>query len=626
MTATLILSAGGESVDFVAGTEFKVGRDGLSLPVPEMIRVVGGDPLLREGQALQARRFGNREIIIRFQAVAQTHDNLTAALQKLQRILNYSVRAQQSGGTLAGGTLQVKLDAQSTAVTFDILDGELRLAGPLNQLLKRQGPYLDNELVLIAKPFARGATVRLENFLLNPGFDVNPGETGRDTGYYITFGAAGVRLERADCTGLVTNGPAQFLAGAWAYPTAATGSEQVIMRAGASWEITWTPDDKKFMLYMTDGASNAVSVTSAKAYNLNEWHHVQALALQMTGTHAQQLLLLVVNRKLAGVIQHTLGNLVPSGKFVIGAQDNDTRHFAGRISGAYVLLRNIWPWQLRFLFDYGMRSLIRGTAGDLTGTPPGADYWDLEDAEYGGVWVFDESSGNLADSGPGGRTLTLVGSPTFTRNTRTPAGWTQIGGVAATAWSTLDGSVRKYGPFSYYMHKTTTFTVTPQIEQVVTIPAYKQGASANRDWEFVFWAQPLADGTADSVQVTVTGDDSGALIDVTLNLAAGMKQYGVKFTAGAADTQLTIRFGYVSTTTAMDVYIANLMLLPGSPFGLSTTLGQLATETPWISSRFMISNPQFLGADIGRSRTLKIHGLPGDEPLATRVYVESPSS
>lgn len=623
MTTTLTLTGGTESIDFISGSEFKLVQDGLGLPPPELLRVMGGDPLLAEGRSLQARRFGNREISIRFKSLSATHNALAASLGKLQRILNYAVRAQQSQGIMAQATLQLKLDTQSNVITFDILDGEIKLSGPLNEILRRQGPFLENEIVLEAKPYARGATVRLENFLINPGFDINPAETGRDTGYYITFGSAGQRLERANITGLSNSDRAQFLAGTWAYPKGTSGDEQVIMKVGGVWEVTFRPDDRRYRFRMADAASNIALVTSSQTYNINEWHHVQCLALQIEGAFPQQLLMLVINRKLAGVMRHTLGTLLTTGKFVLGADESDTRWFNGRISGAYILVKNIWPWQLRFLFDHGMRSLVRGTAGDASGTPPGSDYWDLTDAEYGGVWVFDQSSGDILDSGPNGRTLTLVGSPTYTQNQRQPKGWT-VSGTGGTVFLSIVNSPRKYGPFSLYIHKTTALTF-PIIQQTVTIPSYKRGTGANLDWEFSFWAQPLADGTADFVHVRVQGDVGGTYIDTDLDLLAGMNQYGCKITANVADTTLTVSFRYKGSTTAMDLYIANTMLLPGSPFGLGTSLAQLTTPTPWISSRFLVGTPQFSNAaDNAKDRKLRVFGLPGDEPLSTRVFVENP--
>jgi len=619
MTTVLTLTGGSESIDFVGGNEFRLLPDGLSLLPPEPVRVMGGDPLLSEGRTLQARRYGNREISIRFKALAATHDTMAASFQKLQRILNYAVKAQASRGTLAGATLAVKLNNQSTQVIFDILDGSLTLAGPLNEILRRGGPLLANELVLIAKPYARGPTVRLENFLVNPGFDVNPGETGRDGGYYLTFAGgegSGQRLQYTGLTGLVPEGPARFLAGIWVQPTATSGGEQVVMRAGDAWEITWTPDDGRFRVRMTDQAGGQALASSSQTFSPGAWYHVQALALQVEGGQAQQLLFLVVNRKLAGVMRHTIGNLATTGNFTIGAQDNDTRNFKGLVCGAYVLLKNIWPWQLAFLYEYGMRSLVRGTAPDAT--PPGSDYWGLTDSQYGGVWVFDQSSGNIADSGPGGRTLTVMGSPSYTLNVRAPRGWTSTTGNP-NAYFGLASSPRKYGPFSLYFHKTSGISF-PIFNQTVTIPAYKKGASANRDWELSFWAQPQTDGVRNTFGIIIQDDLSAVLVNTTVTLGTGLRQYGVKFTHNADSSTFTVVLKYAGTTTASDVYIMNMMLLPGSPFGLSATLGEIANPIPWISSRSLISGP----ATTGQDNNLKVYGLPGDEPLATRVYVENP--
>ena len=61
MADVLLLSDGTTSVDFILdGSDYELSTDGLSLPVPDATRIIGGDPMLREGGRLIDRQYGNR--------------------------------------------------------------------------------------------------------------------------------------------------------------------------------------------------------------------------------------------------------------------------------------------------------------------------------------------------------------------------------------------------------------------------------------------------------------------------------------------------------------------------------------------------------------------------------------
>lgn len=618
MASILTLSAGGESVDFIAGTEFSVTKEGLELPPPEQVRVMSGAPPLREGQSLIDRKYANREITITFHADTQTNDALQAAISKLHRIVNYAAKAQASRSMLAGATLQVKLEEMTDTVTFDILDGEVRMQSPFSRLVRREGPMLDNELILTALPYGRGAVVRLENHLPNPLFDINPIEEGRDGGYYVTFGATGVRYERTDATGLFPSLGVRFMASTWVYPTGASGTAEVIARCGNVWELTYVPDDDSFEFQIAGLALSPKAVTSGSTFPINNWYNVTVLSIVTEGTAAASMLMIFVNAKLAGYVNHTETNLAAqSGDFSVGADEDNTRRFNGRICGLSVVLRNIWPWQQKLLFKYGMRSLIRGDD-----TIPGHSYWDFPTAEYGAVWPFDESSGNQLDDGPGSRTLTLIGSPTFTQNLRLPQGWTVTADLANNRFLQLASANAKYGRFSVHFDKSATGANEPTIKATVTIPAHKQASGADRDWELFFWA--ISDGVDNALRLKITGSPSATShFNADVTIPNTLTLFGVKFTNDASDTSFEIEIGQIISGTLLDVHLANVMLVPGTPFGMTGTPTAVTKQVPFISAMGLIAGEDSHDSP-GKSRQLRVYNLPGDF-VASRTYVENPA-
>ncbi len=615
MASILTLTGGGESVDFIGGNEFSVTKEGLELPPPEQVRVMAGSPPIREGQALVTRKYANREIAITFHADTQTNDALQAAVSKLHRIVNYAAKAQASRGMLAGATLQVKMEEMTDTVTFDILDGDVRMASPFSRLVRREGPMLDNEVILTALPYGRGSVVRLENYILNPFLDINPLAEGRDGDHYVTFGASGVRYERTDASGLFPTNEIRFMASTWVFPTGASGTAEVIARCGNAWELTYVPDDDSFEFQINGVVATAKAVTSGATFPINNWYNVTVLAIDTEGDAATKVLMIYVNEKLAGYLNHTETNLAAqSGDFSVGADEDNTRRFNGRISGLSVMLRNIWPWQQKLLFKYGMRSLIRGDA-----TIPGHNYWDFTDAEYGAVWPFDESSGDQLDDGPSARTLTLIGAPTITPNYRTPQGHTTLGDTLARH-IVLDSTVAKYGRFSVNLVKDSS---SGPVALVMTgiIPEHKRASGANRDWEMFWWIK--SDGVADVLRVNINSDATPVFgEDVTI--PAALTLFGVKFTTLADDEAFSITCGQISGSQEMDINICAVQVLPGTPFGMTVTPTIITKQIPFISSRRMVAEEDAQGSsEVGKSRQLRVYNLPGDK-IASRTYVENP--
>lgn len=617
MTATLLLTGGSESIDFISGSEMRLLRDNaLDLPPPEPVRLTSGGAPLTEGQALVERRFNNRQITLGFKGLGATHDLQQAAIAKLQRILNYAVAAQKSGGMLAPATLELKLANQTTSVTFTILDGDISLASPLNPLLRTQSVYMDNTLVLYALPYATGTSVRLENYLINPSFDVNPRESGRDGGYKIQFGTSGNRFEYATSEEFVPLARATMATGWWVYPDASsTNEEQIIAQAGSAWKLTWNPSTSLFTFTV-----GALALPSPVAFDKETWHFVAGGIIENTGSFEERLAYLMVDGRLYQYEIITTGPLATStGKFTIGAAAGDTFHLDGSLCGGFVVKKNVWPWQIRLLYQYGLRSLTNGRTADLaTGTPPGSDYWDLDTSEAAGVWMFDEASSSLTDSGGGGRNLTLVGTPTRTVNIRKPRGWTMSSGFNS---STTDGLVQtaKHGRFGCQLSGTVS---TETISQVITIPAWKKGS--DRDWTLTLYAKALASSN-NQFKVVIDGDVTSSLVSQTVTGVShtAWTQYGRTFTPGATDATLTITISGGSGT--FGCIIDSVMLTPSNAFGLvNGTMVATPSTCPFVTSRFCVGTEPTYGSDMGKTRRIVVYDLPGDEPLASRVYVQNP--
>lgn len=622
MAAVLILSNGTDSIDFMDGAEkLRVRRDGVDLPPPDPIRITGGAPPLRDGSALLGRRYANREIVIRFKVESQTHDATVAAIQKLQRLLDHAVHAQEQRGLLPGVALEFKLENQTSSVFFDVLDGEIRLGGPLNQLLKREGPYIDNELSLVCRPYARGPVVRLENFLDNSGFDHNGVQSALDAGYYYTFGTAGQRLENSAVTGLVPTGNPTLFCHAIVYPEQDdSGDEEIILKASEAWSLTWTPSDKRFRLHVSDGVSPAVAASVA-AFPKNAWYTVTGLCVLHEGEVDQKSVLLIVNGKVVGESTYTFDQMDQTpGAFTVGADDLGNSRFRGRVAGAAVLTRNMWPWQAKLLHDYGLRSLVPGEAGDLAGTPPGYDFWNLSDSDYGAVWMFDQASGTIFNFDLlGGPHLTNIGSMTGTEHAGYPLGWNALpAGIQSGRRIVLSKDKTKYGRFSCQFQRTSG-TSALVIFKMIQIPLRKRGASANRDWNLLFYAA-AAGPTNQDLPVSVVGDVSGSLLNDEITLTETVTQYGVKITHGIADTQITVIFGdAIPSGELRDVHVANVQLIPGNPFSPETSIGVLSEEIPYVSSRRCRAVE-----GSGKNRYLEIRNLPGDAPAPVRVFVRNP--
>jgi hypothetical protein len=914
MATTLLLAGSSESIDFVAGADFRLLDGGLLLPPPDPVRVSGGSPLLSDGQQLIERRYDNRAISITFKTVSPTHDALSAAFSRLQRILDHAVRAERSRGMLAGATLTLKLEQLTDPVTFDVLDGDIEMGAPLTVLSRRQGPILENTLTLVARPYARGTVVRLDNYIVNGDFETGRQNSMDDDIHWIDY-EAGERHFRATTDLLVPAGKPNFAVGAWVTELPSTGGERIVIKGGNAYELAWIPLEKKFAFrlaggpkqdivlqtgdYVGDGidgrpipwtsqarvvvtggngvdtepvvrtdlmaasqsmnnavdsgdyigpltdthfivnslvsgsaSANKSSVpyywwalsgdsvitgsytgddaatqvidsvgfppemvwvvpdpqdnletifsskafpsdsavgfgnkavisdaivsldsdgftvgdgthqTVTKAYNkagrtyhyvafkksstmnvgsyvgsggfdniltglnpdlvvtkgdsasagawrtdriidptsglsklmatgvleslnifdlsanpgfftvgisanvndsgvdyyymafsrqpTNDWveakglveiddslpHHVAGLSNEYgSGTSVFRNLMLMQDGHVVAVASHSEEFVRDtSGEFSIGARLANSGNLTGELATPFVILRNMWPWEARMLYLYGHDSLIRGTTGDRTGTPPGSEYWDLSDVEYGAYWPFKGGSG--AEQGPHNLTLSQDGTPdVLTAVHIAPEGWALGATLSVSTGSRIRPGDARFGRFHQRFKRGSSIS-TFYIEEVISIPEELRG----REWTLTFYAQTFTPGE-NSLSVFLDGDVSSPEIDQTITaIPEAWTQYGRAVDVASNDTQLTVRFGFTSGAGATDVGIDGIQLMPGNPFALSQTLGILGKTVPTISSRFC----RTLSGGTGKDSRVTVYDLPGDSPLPTRVLIKAP--
>ena len=89
MADILKLTDGTDTIDFVLpSSDYTLRKDGLDLPLPDVKRVMGGEPSLSEGQKLGDRRYANREVTITFKIEAADHDALVKDLRLVHRLLD----------------------------------------------------------------------------------------------------------------------------------------------------------------------------------------------------------------------------------------------------------------------------------------------------------------------------------------------------------------------------------------------------------------------------------------------------------------------------------------------------------------------------------------------------------
>lgn len=605
----------GGTIDFTLNTGvFQFLRDGLDIGFPEVIRIMGGDALQREGNRLVERKYGSREIKIRFKMIAADHDTLVTNIRTLDRMLD---RARKIAKDVVGDRVELhyKLDNATDEVVFDVIDGEFRTPDFASPTLRRNADLLDCELTLICAPFARAAsTYTLKNYLRNPSFEWNPGELGRDGGYYIDLGAAGTRLSQASPVGLQSTGaPPVMSGGIWVRWDAVTGEQRIITCgfATVAWRL-YKNTSHQIVFDWWDTANAIRTVTSNTVVTTGVWYHIAFTIFSTIGTDA--VTVMVINGDHDGGPVRTTSALAmrtASGVFAIGADPDDTDRLDARVCGAWVITgKQLLPYQLAYIYRWGQRGLIKQSSPE-TGfaSPITPEYWGFSAADFGGCWYFDENTTPVLDSAAN-RDLTIVGSPTITKNMRKPGYWTLGSTFSSSTISGLVSSSAKAigGNFGVLFNEAGAANL--YIEQVITTPANQSTHT------LVLWLKSI--GSNKQIKVEY-GQSGGVTQTDTITLsAAGVYQF-VKEIVATSPALIRILW---DSGAAQNVTVLGAAMYDSRPFGeIPTWTDSTSNPKPWVGCKDIRSYP-----DASRVPWLDIASIPGDAPAGVRVYVKNPDA
>lgn len=603
MANILNLTDGTNTVDFVnSGSDYILLKDGLSLPTPPVKRILGGDTILREGERLQERQYGNREIVIEFKIVAADHDTLISDIRKIQRLLDSAVKTSKEvfGPRV---TLNYALKNASETVVFDVLDGELDVGNLASQTVNRDSILLDLTLTLLCQPYARLASpVEISNYLANPGFDWNPGSGGRDA--TVQSDLTGGRFEIATVPGAFRQ--SAIAAGIWFNPDSVSGT-QILMRAGTTttgWELVL--NGNKLEAAWWDAGSNKHTATGVTVLVTGDYHLASLVLYEEADGGAQSLVLMLDDEVEAIDTLASSGLMrVPAGKFSVGDDGSGGSTFNGKIAGGFVIgkLENqVFPYQIPYLYRYGLRSLYQDSIIDNA-------YWGLDKLTVHAVWPFDESTpaSSMLDQSGNAEHLVPSGSESRAAIIPKPNGWTIGADFDSNTDSGLHSSDRKHGIWSC-LFDISSGSATTYIEQIIPVPTKKPTPT---DWTITLWIKARV---ADA-QITLWLQDGGGLDGHAIGGDIDDVDVWVQYiVTRAIDGDLTLRL--IKLSGSADILIDSVMLTTGEPFGTFAAITKNTGEPyPFIGSRDLRAFP-----DATKVFWTEIEDIPGDAPAGARIF------
>jgi hypothetical protein len=162
------------SLNLNDGTSFKVMPGGFGAPSPSLRATYAGDGnLFRSGSRLVRQSYNNRIVTLGLQVIGTSTDVLASNIESLETYL----RAAQEFSSFASGS-QVKLryqwDSATSPVFFHVLTGTFDAidAAQHTSMLTLNTRLANARLTLVCEPFAYGAQEVIENYVLDPSFEV----------------------------------------------------------------------------------------------------------------------------------------------------------------------------------------------------------------------------------------------------------------------------------------------------------------------------------------------------------------------------------------------------------------------------------------------------------------------
>ena len=168
MAWTLQLLNDDTTINLNDGTNYS--GTGFMAPVPPRRLASGGQNLFRHGSDLQERVFQNRRVAVSIRINGTSQDNLIANINTLSALVE-----RASDYSTSGIGSQVKLRRKwnnaTNQVDFHVLEGMVRIADEFDTIHQVNNAVMAT-LELICEPFAYGAEETIENYVLDPGFEV----------------------------------------------------------------------------------------------------------------------------------------------------------------------------------------------------------------------------------------------------------------------------------------------------------------------------------------------------------------------------------------------------------------------------------------------------------------------
>lgn len=605
MADVLNLTDGTTTIDFIgASSDYSLLDGGLELSTPSIKRITGGETILREGERLQERQFGNREIEITFKIEAADHDALIDDIRDVRRLLD--IAKQQATDIFSERvTLNYALENASDTVVFDVLDGELDVGNLASPLVKRSATLLEITLTLLCKPYARLASpIRLINFLRNPGFDWNPGEGGRDALALVDF--TGGRLEST-----TSEAVSPLAAGLWFNADAVTGTQELMECGGTTYAWRLRLNGSALEFHFHDGTADR-TLTAATTITTGRWFFVSFTQFKQSFNNSLITVLMLDEAIEDTDVRSGASIRTPSGTTTLGAGVAGANPFNGKIAGAFYVstIQPLFPFQLSYIYRYG----IKGLAANAITSPA---YWGLDDGPVFGIWPFDETAGDILDTSGNDEDLTVQGSVSRTAHIAKPgAAWTKGSSFNSSLVSGLYSDDTKHGLWCVRFNESSgDANMYIQQNQISTPPP-----GDVTDWTLIFNVKSLSGASQIKLVLIDSSGTDTYTITGTLNT---WDQYIITRVVNGA---LTVKFLW-DVASATDILIDSIDLTFNKPFGtFATPTKNTGTLYPYVGGTSVVTWPNDDPSSSSGVPFLDIHDIPGDAPATCRVYCEGTGS
>jgi hypothetical protein len=153
-------------------TNYVINYGGVSMPPPPRRTAFGGASLLRHGEDLLERVYGNRTVTIAFQIKGTSQDNLIANVNAIHQMLEKASEFSRVG---LGAQVQLRQqwDSATNSSDFDVISGILDLGTGIADVAHFVADRIVTSiLTLTCKPFILGTAETIENFVKDPNFAV----------------------------------------------------------------------------------------------------------------------------------------------------------------------------------------------------------------------------------------------------------------------------------------------------------------------------------------------------------------------------------------------------------------------------------------------------------------------